>query len=154
MSPLEARVVSVNRANQYANQAYDILTKIFEPFVGQKIRKKDGALTEKVKDAFGDFEFPTGNYLSARILENKNSLGFLIQAGTVGNDSRMYWHECPVYVGHMNDGVLTDIDRSFVKYKSDYNYQDVQSLREEFWEKEKEYKKARENLYPFGENDR
>ena len=154
MLSLEARVASVDRANQYANQVYDILTKIFAPFVGQKIRKKDGTLLEKVKDAFGDFEFVTGNYLSARMLDNKHSLGYLIQAGTMADDGKMYWHECPVYIGHTNEAILTDIDPTFVKYKTDYNYRNIQKLRETFWEKEKEYLKARENLYPFGENDR
>lgn len=156
MSPLEARVIAANRVYSYANETYEILMRIFKPFIGQKIRKKGQALTEKVKNSFGDFEFPKAdNYLSVYQLDSKYSLGITIRGGQKASDDRIYWHECTLYIGEMTDEViLASLNDKFVKFKTTYVAHEIELLRKDYVEKQKQLDKAREALYPFGDVDR
>lgn len=149
---LEARVRGVNAANHFANLLYPKLLSVFGNFVGEKIEKVGGGLMQKVQNGINALGLPNTVRLSVYRYASNYSLVYVVKTcETV--DGGAYYHETSVYVGDMNNGVLTKILPA-PTFKTDYKAEDVKAARETYEAAKKAADAAQSALFPFGEYDR
>jgi len=157
---LEARVRAVNATNAAANEIYAPLVAAFEPFVGQKILKADGhSFLQKVAKAVPEFvhrrgEAPYWSSMSYCRLRGDYSLVWECKAcENILNDHGCTYHATSVYIGELQNGVLTKILPQHV-YRTDYSVAEIIRLRAEYEVAKKIHDEAKSALNPFGEYDR
>ena len=153
---LEAKVIAHNRANEVANELHPKLVEIFEPYLGQKITKKDGGLLKKIADQLPESRYHDA-YPSPTVmfyLNNSNySLSFTVKTCAQILDSHgCVYAESTVYVGRFQDGEFSEITPLDTK-RTDYNADEVTQLREAYKVAERAARDAESKLYPFGQYD-
>jgi hypothetical protein len=155
---LAIRVRGVNKANARANKLYDELIPIFKPLVGKPLFKVTGGLFEKYKKLVPDF--PYGHGLPQIYRNSSNySLSYTVKtweaepSNIPGHSDIGYYHETTVYIGDLQNGVLTKLYDP-PNFKTDYNAADIAAKREAYQKAKEAADKAQSALFPFGEYDR
>jgi hypothetical protein len=109
MTPLEARVKAANSCREVASKLYEPLTKVFTDLIGKKICKTDGTLLEKYKKNLENVLIPNTHELSIYRHHSDYSLAWSIRACVLNGNSGCYYDEVTLYIGVLNDQVLTEI---------------------------------------------
>jgi hypothetical protein len=151
---LETRVKGVNRANDYGNKLYDILTEVFKPFVGKQIIKKTGGLLKKIQDIIDSLNLPCT--IPIHVYKNSYddySLSYVVKTCETSNN-RAYYHETVVYIGKIENRVLTKIDSEKPNFKADYKAEEIRENRKLHKELQKKADSVESKLFPFGTYDR
>lgn len=153
---LECNIRAVNRANAEANRLHPILAEALKPFVGQKIKKVDGELTQKVKAAIP--ELPYGRELRATLSTTDHSIYCYVTAVEFGENDRSdvrraYSKSCSFYIGEVRDQVLVNLYDVSTDRPTDYSAKKVTELRKVAERKQQEARDAVSALAPFGEYD-
>lgn len=119
---LKAKVTAQNRANQNAAVLYEKYREAFASFVGQKILKVDNKLTKKVCDSLPKLPFFHYRYNS------DYSVVYIVkESEQVEGASSCVYAEASVYIGKMNNGVLTELyDKP--EFKT-YTVEQIEQLR-------------------------
>ena len=144
---LAVRVKAVNAAYKGAMDLYPKLAAIFEPLVGCQVTKKDGTLLAKVAKMLPDFR--VWGEASIYRLRSDYSLAWVVKTYySVGMWTE--YHEAVVYVGNLQNGVLTSLCPPFVA-RCDYTVAEVEAKRKRYDELKKQADDARSDLVPFGE---
>lgn len=145
---LTARVIAENRANEIATELSRQLLAIFAPFVGQKITKQGGDLTEKVKKLLP--KLPNSNHASVHRERGAYSLAFKVSCYENTSRGGVY-QDVMIYVGEMDGHTLTKLSQPFVGQT--YTVEEIERKRSEYEIAKKLYQDAQHALYPFGEHD-
>jgi hypothetical protein len=149
---LKAKVAAVNRCHAEAMKLFPQMVAIFAPLVGQKLDKVDGGLLEKIKKLLP--EFPNTHKLQIFRGSSSYSLYWTVKTcEMIGSTHTCCYHEIGVYIGNMNNGVLTSLHDSF-SARSDYTVDEVAALRVDYKAKKKAADEAHSALSHFGEYDR
>jgi hypothetical protein len=146
---LPAQIRAVNNAHNYANQLFPILREVFAPLVGTKILKATGELTEKVKKNIP--VLPNSVPLLVYRHTSEYSLVYYVKTCEHIPEFSCVYHEVPVFIGDLRDGILVKLNDNFQNYRSDFTEKEILEKRENFREAEKKFNEARSALYPFGE---
>ena len=153
MKALEAKVGAVNRANDAANRWGPVLRESVRPFVGAQVVKKAGGLLDKVKKALPTL--PNDAWLQVYRHVSDYSLAWTFKSCVmIGETHGCLYHEVTVYVGKLSHGVLTELESSEFKGRTDYTVDEVLQKRAAYESAKKAADDARSNLHPFGEYDR
>jgi len=145
---LPARVIARNRANANAMALYDLLSKVFAPFVGQKIEKVDGSLLAKVQASF-----PKITFFFYRYRSNYSVCYVAKECQSLSDGNSCVYEETTVYIGDVRDGVLQSLYPR-PSFRHDWTVEEVQKLRHEAEEAEKIASDAKSKLCEFGMYDR
>lgn len=149
---LEARVRGVNRANAFANELYPKLVALFTPFIGQKILKADGTLLAKIQKQVDDLGILGPHEPHVYRYSSAYSLVYTVKTCEDFN-GHAYYHENSVYVGHLDNGVLTGLyDQNH--RQTNYTADKVIAARQAYEKAKKAADEAEIALHPFGEYDR
>lgn len=153
-NPLAAKVAARNEVNALANASFAPAIEALQPFVGQKVCKVDGSLLEKVKKALppaihaNDAEvhtwYSTGHGYSL-VLNVKTCTS----ARTNGNYQIAHYAETDLYLGHLQDGVLTGLYDA-PSYRTDYSEEFVREARLEAERAKKAASEAESKIHYFG----
>lgn len=147
---LKAKVAAVNKANAYAMEIHDQLTKVFTPFVGQKIEKADGGLLAKIAKLLP--EFVSGVPMHVYRYPSNYSLMYTVKTCEMVPPHGCTYYEASCYVGDMRDGVLVKLcDKP--QYRTDYTVEEVKANRATYAAAQKVADDAKGKLHPFGEYD-
>lgn len=145
---LPAKVKAVNRANEEAKKLYEKLSPIFRPFVGHKIEKVDGSLLSKIEKLIPNLPYDIGIHFYRH---NSNySLTWMVKTCESIDGTTCLYHETPVTIGEMRDGVLTKICEWNANYPT-YDVDTVRALRKSAESAKKIYEACKDACYPFGE---
>jgi len=147
---LKARVVAVNRCHAEAKRVFAEMVAVFTPLVGQKLDKADGGFLEKIKKLLP--ATPNTPRLQVYRGSSSYSLYFVVKTCEVC-DGHGHYHEIGVYVGNMENGVLTSMYENF-SARDDYTVEDVLQKRADYRAAKAVFDKAQSALHPFGEHDR
>lgn len=151
---LEVRVIGVNRANAYANELAPRLSEVFVEFVGQQIEKATGGLLKKVQDKVNALNLPNTVKLSVYRYASSYSLTYTVKTSeTKMPEGHAYYHETSIYVGSLQNGVLTEV-KEYTPAKTDYTAAEVERLRKRHQRLREMADKARSAISEFGEWDR
>lgn len=144
---LSARVIARNRANANAMALYDLLSKVFAPFAGQKIKKVDGTLLAKVQASFPKITFSFYRYRS-----NYSVCYVAKECQSLSDGNSCVYEEATVYIGDVSNGVLVKLyDRP--ELRTDWTVEEVQKLRIEAEKAKEAARKAESKLLEFGTHD-
>jgi hypothetical protein len=147
---LAAKVKAQNRANQFANELYPKLVKVFEPFIGQKVLKADGTVLAKIQSQFP--ELPSTPGLHVYPGHSNYSLRWIVRTSEQESDYTCLYAESTLYVGDMKNAILASLYPP-VHYRTDYTVEEIESLREAYVLAKRAADNAFSALHPFGEND-
>jgi len=150
---LSAKVAARNEVNSIANVRFADAVAALQPFVGQKVCKVDGSLLEKVKKALPE----TGTdphcwYSTGHGYNLVLNVKVCTSARTKGDYQLAHYAEATVYLGHLNNGVLTGLYEA-PNYKTDYTEQFVRKARLEAEQADKVKREAESKIHHFGMYD-
>lgn len=152
-SPLHARVVAVNRANDIANKLYPKLRAFFDGLAGQKVIKTDGSFLESIKKQLP--ELPQGPGLQVfRDSRSSYSINFVVRVWEQHNEGG-YYHEVSLYVANLTGQICKAwTGAEWENHRTDWTPEEVQGARKQV-DAARQILRARESkLGPFGEYDR
>ncbi len=144
---LTAKVKAVNLANAYAMELYPVLAKIFGPFVGYQIEKKDGPLLAKIAKLLP--EMPCTTHIHVTRYPGNCILAWLVKTCEMYSDHSCLYHEVMLYIGHMSNGILDSLYDT-PHLRTDYTVEEIEEARRKF----RTAQKIAEDLkppYPFGD---
>jgi len=144
---LTAKVKAVNRANAYAQELYERLMPIFEPLVGEKILKQDGALLAKIMKLMP--ELPNTDVLCVFRSLSACSLEFHIRAMEHADDFRgNVYHEAHLYIGELDRGTLVALAQ-LPNVRSDWTIREVAEGHKKVEEAQEALDNAKRAIHPF-----
>lgn len=150
---LSAKIAARNEVNAIANASFADAIAALQPFVGQKVCKVDGSLLEKVKKALPDTSldphcwYSTGHGYSLVL-----NVKVITSAATKGDYQIAHYAEATVYLGHLSNGVLTELYDA-PSYKTDYTEDFVRAARLEAESADKVKREAESKVHYFGMYD-
>lgn len=147
---LECKVKAVNAAHECGRMLFNELVEIFTPLVGEKVEKQDGDLLSKIKLLIPDFSDGDRMYVFKN--HSKYSLSWTVKACCVAASNICIYHDISVYIGDLENGVLTKVYPSF-DARSDYTVEEVIRNREAYFKARQIANDARSLLFPFGESE-
>lgn len=124
---LAAKVEAVNLSHSYAIELYPKLVEAMRPFVGQKVLKKGGELTEKVKGALP--ALPYNNRLKVTHSRFAFRLEWTVGAGVNTGEGYAY-HDTGLYIGKVENGILTALDGTAPTHRTNYTVEEIEQGRE------------------------
>lgn len=151
---LEERVRARNRANQKANEIYDLLCPIFKPLAGQKILKKEGGLLASVARLIPDECFYRSRELSvARFGIQRGICGYTLAwcakaYEQVTDECFCVYEESVARIADIKGQLCGDLVLP-PNFRTDYTVDEIMRLRADFEEKKRAFEDARDALYPF-----
>lgn len=149
-STLHARVAARNRVNAEANRQSVLLLNVFKSFLGKKVFKQTGELTEAVKNALPDSA--PGIHRWFEWSRHTKSVRFHLRANETFRE-RNYDAEQTIYVGTTSEGVLALVEETPVEYLTDFKAERVEELRKIAEDKREEARQAENACHPFGLNE-
>jgi hypothetical protein len=153
MNALEAKVVAVNRANEFAIKLFRQMKEIFTPYVGKKVKKSNNCdLLETIKKSLP--ELPNSPSLHVFFGNGYYNLVWTVKASENYGDHFAIYHETDVIVGMTEGNILIELQDSPLELRADYTSQEVLDKREAYKKARKAAGQALSALYPFGEYDR
>ncbi len=142
-------VKAVNKANQNANDVQPVLALFFEKYVGQTVLKADGTFLKKIADNLP--KFLTNSDLRICRGQSRYSVSWSVIASENDPESHSISHEVNVYVGELNDGVLTKVLPPHEKRRTDYKAEEVLAERQRIKDLQKVVDDAKSALFPFAD---
>lgn len=154
---LTAKIAARNEVNALANASFTDAAKALEPFVGQKVCKVDGSLFDKVKKALpptisANGAGPHSWYSTGHGYNLVLNVKTCASAKTSGDYQIAHYAETSVYLGHLNNGVLTKLYDA-PSYRADYTEQFVREARQEAEKADKVKREAESKVHYFGMYD-
>lgn len=163
---LQARVIARNRAGEVANQLYPKLIDIFKEYIGKKVVKANGGLLQKICNKLPDFprelvRNPTTVVFTETYWReySRNEILFKVNVSSVNvsavnvlaydNSSKVCNEEVSIYICGLFDGFITHWGGP-PNFRTDYNLDEVKSLREEWRVAKQKADDAEKACWPFG----
>ena len=143
ISKIEAQIESVNVARAEYNRLAPLLIAAIRPFLGKKVKKVTGELTEKFKSILPESLLPH-SYRSS----SNYSLYYMVKSCIGYGEHNCIYHEESIYFGDLTDGILTK-EATFEPRKCDYTVAEISELRKKADDAEKAFDKAKSALFPF-----
>ncbi|RTL00390.1 MAG: hypothetical protein EKK57_07255 [Proteobacteria bacterium] len=153
LAKLTAAVDAQNAANQIANDLFPKMREAFRPFVGKKILKADGSLTQAVQNAIARI-FPDNKVARVFRSQGRYHLGFRVSVSRNYSEHSCLYKEAGVVVGMMDGGgILDKIYEENLSLRTDFRVEEIQAARELVRVKRNELSRAEGELMGFGEHD-
>jgi hypothetical protein len=149
---LTAKVAAVNRANEYAARLYAALVEKFAPLVGQKILKVDGTLLAKYEGLVP--VLPCSPDLHVYRHSSDYSLAWTVKTCEFMPPHSCMYHEVTVYVGDLRGATLEKMTVHPFTGRTDFSVEEITGKRLAYESAKKVADELRNDLYPFGEEDR
>lgn len=151
---LEARVRAANRAHEWCNKLHPLFLAALRPFVGKKVVKADGYLTEAVKKALPE----TPNTVATSVMFDRAGGTLRWEVKTMENIADEAG--CLYFTASFSCGQLAlrgdTLEEVFVGecgYRTDHTAAEVKAQREEVKRLQKLADEAKSKLHPFGMQD-
>lgn len=142
---LAAKVACVNQTNDYANKLYSILVDAIRPFVGKKVVKQTGELTEALKKAIP--ELPSNTKLHVYCSTYRTySLSWEVKSSYVTGEWGCDYYSASVSVGRIDNHVLVGIVPTCPEYRTDITVEEIQQKREKYEQLKKEADAAKNEI--------
>lgn len=140
---IEAQIEAVNVARAEYNRLAPLLIAAIRPFVGKKVKKVTGELTEKFKSILPESNLPHSYHSGSNY-----SLCFVVKSCIGYGEHFCLYHEESIYFGDLTDGILVK-EATFEPRKCDYTVAEISELRKKADDAEKAFDKAKSALHPF-----
>lgn len=154
MNSLEAKVVAVNRVHRARNIETAAIRAALVPFIGKKILRAGGSLTEKVKAALP----APGDKIQRWLAHSTHGLCFSFKTSVGADEGGGYliaqYAEAYGYVGTVEGHTLTEAKLSGEPLRCDYTAEEVRSLRVAAEKAREAVRQAESALQQFGLYDR
>lgn len=142
---LARKIACVNQTNDYANKLYGVLVYALRPFVGKKVVKQTGELTEALKKALP--ELPCNGNMHVHCSSYRSySLTWEVRSSFKTGEHSCDYYTASVSVGRISNHELAEIVSTPPAYRTDITMTEILDKWEEYERKKEEADKARDAI--------
>lgn len=151
---INAKINARNKANEVANRVYEELIPVFRPLMGKKVCKVDGTFLKKVANQLPNWEKKHALITYPWTIHHSSSDYYVMFNVSVSEPVTGWGHlyeDASVYICRINEGkeVIEICDPP--NRRSDYSFDEIKSLIEDYEQKREAANEARSALHPFGD---